>query len=317
MLKKAFLAVMGLAVNGLVFAGTMGPVCAPGNVTVPCEASRWDLGVQALYLQSVYSSSKGYYQAAPTGDLTGINNAWDWGYRLAGSYHFNTGNDIKVDWMHFSDNPDRTNLVGSIITFQPPATVRVLANQAFHLIGETRLDQLNLEMGQIANFGLVKKMRFFGGLQYAHIQANATQYYTTLTPFERFDNTDFKGFGPTVGIDYAYDVSNAFSLTAHGAGSVLYGTSRYSNGFVLQPAGLVYSSTYAKAHVMVPTLDAKLGMNYAYNMMQGVLNFEGGYQSTNYFNALQSQGGALSGSLANSDYGLYGPYFGLKYLGNA
>ena len=52
-------------------------------------------------------------------------------------------------------------------------------------------------------------------------------------------------------------------------------------------------------------------------MMQGVLNLEGGYMSTNYFNALQSQGGAISGSLASSDYGLYGPYFGLKYLGNA
>lgn len=318
MLKKAFLAVMGLAVNGLVFAGTMGPVCAPGNVTVPCEASRWELGVQALYLQSVYSSSKGYYQTPPTGALAGVNNPWDWGYNLEGSYHFNTGNDVKVNWMHFSDSVNNTNLSGTLLALTPQFSLSPQLNQAFHLIGENKLDQINLEMGQSANFGLVKKMRFFGGLQYAHIQANATQYFTTLTSFERFDNTDFKGFGPTVGIDYAYDLSNAFSLTAHGSGSVLYGTSRYSGGFVLQPSNLVYLSSYAKAHVMVPSLDAKLGMNYAYNMMQGVLNFEGGYQSTNYFNALQTQGlGGITGSIANSDYGLYGPYFGLKYLGNA
>lgn len=313
MLKKAFLAVMGLAVNGLVFAGTMGPVCAPGNVTVPCEASRWDLGVQALYLQSVYSSSKGYALAAPLGERVGVNNPWDWGYRIQGSYHFNTGNDIKVDWTHFSQDQTHVDLAGTAIV----PGVGILANQPYNLIGENAFDQLDIELGQLANFGLVKNMRFFGGMQYAHIKTNATNYFTTRTTIERFDNTDFKGFGPTIGIDYAYDLSNALSVTAHGSGSVLYGTTRYSNGFVLQPQGAVFSSTYAKAHVMVPTLDAKLGMNYAYNMMQGVLNFEGGYMSTNYFNALQSQGGAISGSLASSDYGLYGPYFGLKYLGNA
>ena len=37
----------------------------------------------------------------------------------------------------------------------------------------------------------------------------------------------------------------------------------------------------------------------------------------NYFNGLQTQGLAgFTGSLTTSNYGLYGPYLGLKYVGN-
>ncbi len=60
MLKNTTLAIFGLAVSGFTAAGTMGPLCTPENVTVPCEERKWDLGVQALYFQPTYTAYKGY-----------------------------------------------------------------------------------------------------------------------------------------------------------------------------------------------------------------------------------------------------------------
>lgn len=185
-------------------------------------------------------------------------------------------------------------------------------------------------MGQLANFGLVKKMRFYAGLQYASIESDEANYFYAPINFggtlgsvrvEQYNNTEFKGVGPAVGIDYSYNLNDSWSLTANGAASILLGHSKYFNDYVAVPAGTagaaVYS-LYGSKNAIVPSLEAKLGVNYAYSFASGVLNVQGGYQALNYFNALQSQNlQNATVPIGNSDYGLYGPYFGVKYVGNA
>ncbi|WP_045097251.1 Lpg1974 family pore-forming outer membrane protein [Legionella fallonii] len=311
MLKKTTLAVIGLAASSFASAGTMGPVCAPGNVTVPCEAKLWDFGIQALYLQSSYGGAK----AAEL--FQNVNNKWNFGFRAEGSYHYSTGSDITVDWTHYSNNTNQSGFVGIIPVFPFSAP--------FTQTNENRLDQVNVVFGQHVDFGLVKKLRFYGGMQYANLQVNETNYYPSVfvaqilsfSPIDFLDNTDFKGFGPVLGIDYSYNLTPALKVTANGAGSILYGTSRYDGEFVVTAVGLVVSPTYIASKAIVPTVQAKLGLNYEYNMPQGVVNFEGGYQVINYFNVLQTQ--PLQNPLSpitTVNYGLYGPYFGVKYLGN-
>lgn len=318
MLKKATLAVLGLAATGLVSAGTMGPVCTPGNVTVPCEAQLWDIGIQALYLKPVLDADRAYAQDVLP-QYTEVKNDWDWGYRLEGSYHFNTGNDVTLNWSHFSTDVHQGQLHGLVL----PLAVVGAVNIPYTINNENRYDQVNLVLGQHADFGLVKKMRFYGGLQYANIQLNANNFYPftyaplAISSVSLYDNTDFKGVGPVLGLDYAYFVTPELSLTANGQGSILYGTSRYNTGYVIAPANASLLSLYASKKAIVPSLEAKLGLNYAYVMPQGVLNIAGGYQVVNYFSALQGQTlQVFASNISNSDYGLYGPYFGVNYVGN-
>lgn len=314
MLKKATLAVLGLAATGYASAGTMGPVCAPGNVTVPCEAKRWDLGVQGLYMNSIHGAKRGY-RFVSGNRFEDANDDWGWGYRIEGSYHFNTGNDVTFTWMHFL-NTVKSDLVGSLPAPLPALTV------PFNVNNQDRFDQVNAVLGQFVDVSASKKMRFYGGLQYAKIENDSSNSFAAAVPalqatsLRFFDNSDFDGFGPVIGLDYAYSITNELSVTANGAGSILYGTGRYHAGLQSNPLQVTAFSVYASKKSVVPSLEAKLGVNYAYAMPQGVLNLEGGYQVVNYFSALQSQNQVLANAIDSVDYGLAGPYFGLKYVGN-
>lgn len=310
MLNKIVLAILGVTTSSMAIAGSMGTVCSPGPATVPCESKSWDIGIQALYLRPVYDADRGYFINGAT-TLPEIETNWDWGYQIEGSYHFNTGSDLSLNWTHFHDTTTVLNATASIIL------------PTFNYFARNQFDQVNLEMGQLTYFGASNKMRFYGGLQYANIKLEAAQYFNPpLQVTTTFDKTDFKGVGPVVGIDYSYQLSNSLSITANSSGSILYGSSRFDNGFIFAPLNVVLVSQYGSKKAIVPSLEAKLGLNYMHPIAQGTLNIEGGYQALNYFNALQanSQGLfalVLGNRLTNSDYGLYGPYLGVKYTGAA
>jgi len=325
MFKKMTLAVMGLAVSSAASAGMYStppaPSCTPGDVTVPCELNQWDIGVQALYLKAITNREAAYrWNTADT--LKEIDADWGWGYRLEGSYHFSTGNDITVNWMHYDID---SNLYGFSGTF--PLFPAGTSSAPYRLYLENKFDQVNLVMGQHVDMGLLKDARFYAGLQYANIRYDATNYYFPTTQIavatsgvRYLHNTNYNGVGPVVGVDYAYELTQGLSITANGATSILYGSGRVNRGFTFGN-GLVVTNTYASKKIMVPSFEAKLGANYAYPLWQGVLNLQGGYQVVNYFNALQTvqdQGFASPVQrVVGNDFGLYGPYLGLKWIGNA
>lgn len=178
MFKKTAIAALVLGVSGAasaaMYAPAPAPACSAGNVTVPCEKMAWDLGIHALYLRT--SDNVG-----STGQYNGDS---DWGFRLEGSYHFGTGNDVTIEWTWF-DNDFGTNGTAGY------------RNAKYNVV--------NVEMGQHVDMGEMFDMRFHGGFQYANFQQ------------QRFDTAaatyDNKGIGPRFGFDSSYDFGNGFMLT--------------------------------------------------------------------------------------------------------
>lgn len=296
--KKTALAVL-MSVSGAGFAGTMGPVCQPGNVTVPCPSSAWDVGIQALYLKPSYSANAVYVGYSLNGDRQIRNEfepEWDWGFKLEGSYHFNTGNDINVNWYHYNQSTRRSFTVYSS-TFE--------ANIPYSTWIEPKWDAVNFEFGQHVDFGEYKDIRFHAGFQYLRLEhdiRNSNGLTGVVHPF----NLEFKGFGPRIGMDMAYNFNDAFAIYGNGAAALLVGDSD-ANGQSAATSLYISSSKWTT----VPELEAKTGIKYNHLCGSGVLTADAGYMWVNYFNAQHSVDLAEETNVAFN-----GPYIGLKWLGS-
>lgn len=311
-LKKTAVAVLALG-SSAVFAGTMGPVCTPGAVTVPCERTAWDFGIQALYLQTTGSDYIGYLDntTASNHEYKDWNNEWDWGFRLEGSYHFGTGNDISVNWLHFDQEDNHANFASNFAGGL--ANSRTFLNGPFTASFENELDAVNFEFAQTVNFGEHKVIRFHGGAQYANIERELKVWNFQNTTGNHYNlDTEFEGFGPRVGMDMSYHFGNGFAIYANGATALLIGETKFNDAFA--PTVSLITGTPRTAHgerdVVVPELEVKLGATYTFAMAQGDISLDAGWMVVNYFDALQ---GPASG---DQDFAVNGPYIGAKWVGN-
>ena len=329
-LKKTTAVVLALG-SSAVFAGSMGPVCTPGNVTVPCERMAWDIGGQALYLQTNFSKDFSYYP-------TGINNRyddqsgqWNWGFQLEASYHFNTGNDIDINWYHLDGRTTHFN-------FNPYGTANSARPINVQLDQKNQWDAVNAELGQFVDFSANQKIRFHGGLQFARVETSLNGHVTdnTLRPVVTVPvnlTTKYNGVGPRAGLDMNYVFGNGFGIYAKAAAALLVGTGKFEasgqnvgavNTFLASPT-VTTSNNHGSRTIIVPELEAKLGGKYTYAMAQGDLTLDAGYMWFNYFSPLNNQNilnnvqqsrVVSSNAIGTSDFGASGPYIGLKYVGS-
>lgn len=290
-LRKAAVAALALT-SSAVIAGTMGPVCTPGNVTVPCEKRAWDLSAFALYLRPTFGNDLTYLNrdyftngAASAENYTSINK-WNWGFKLEGSYHFNTGNDITLDWYHISSN-NSYNISSSF------------TNQV-----NIKWDAVNAEFAQYVDFSSNQKMRFHGGVTYARINGSDFSYLNNNTSNPNTWNTDFNGFGPRTGLDLNYAFGNGLEAYAKGAGAILIGHGNFST------YDSNFNPVYGTRDSVVPELDAQLGAMYTHPFTQGDFIINAGWMWTNYFLALHR-----SNVSCDANFSVSGPFIGLNYVG--
>jgi len=321
-LKKTAVAVLAFG-SSAVFAGSMGPVCSAVNVTVPCEATAWSFGAKALYMKPSVNTDFGFDPAslvvdgASSGDIQRAPN-YNWGFQIEGSYHFNTGNDLNINWYHISKSASRSFGSQPVVAFNSPISGSVSSHVAGgNVATDPKWDAVNFEFGQHVDFGDNKAIRFHGGAQYArlanHTTSSAGALITTPLVTESYDfattyNPTYNGFGPRVGMDMSYDWGNGLGIYANGATAILAGTRSFNSTYTdSRGNSLGFSGTRT---TVVPAVDAKLGATYTYAMAQGDLTLDAGWMWVNYFNVHRNIAGV------DSDMSLQGPFVGLKWLGN-
>lgn len=330
-LKKTAVAVLALG-SSAVFAGTMGPVCSAVNVTVPCESTAWDFGAQALYLKPTIGDASVAGVNLPATDVTSFNYRnfqpnYNWGFKLEGSYHFNTGNDINLNWYHLSNGNNFT--YSNVAFFNAPALVT--SNFGTFSV-DPNWNAVNLEFGQHVDFGEFKSIRFHGGISYVRlandINFNDTAVVDAATVlFSRDHSTTYNGFGPRLGADMSYDWGNGLGIYANGAAALYAGSKNFDDVYTRTDADGVAVAGFPNSWntsytAVVPELEAKIGAKYTYAMAQGDLTFDIGWMWVNYFDASLhsfSHAGTTAATTAiptSQNFGLEGLYFGLKWLGN-
>lgn len=321
-LKKTAIAVLAFS-SSAVFAGTMGPICAPGNVTVPCDSSAWDFAAQALYLQP--SSSGGSFvgstASSSTVSTTGGNysyqapNRWGWGFKLEGSYHFNTGNDLDLNWYH----------VNRSSTFTPGTNFSNFSSSTFasgvSVTSKPQWDAVNLELGQHIDASQNSSLRLHGGVEYARLKRsqtiNTTGVPATATTVTSWTNTmTYNGFGPRLGADLAYNWGNGLSIYSNSAMSLLTGSSKFSGNLVRGTTTAPFYTLSGSVTTLVPELEAKLGAMYTYALAQGDLSLDVGWMWVNYFNVHHFAATFGTSQPTTANFGVQGPYIGLKWLGS-
>lgn len=301
-LKNSIFSVLVFGCCNSLLAGTMGAACTPDVVTVSCKSKAWDLSIKALYLQPIYDADWGYYGSTtlPNGSrlLHDLDSDWGWGFQLVGSYHFNTGNDININWYHFDND-----------TYHNIGLVSIGGTQRqedFNI--HQKWDAVNVELGQSTSFGSKKKIRFHGGAQLTRIEHDAGSH-AGGSPHEH-SQTKFSGIGPRTGLDMTYNWGNGFGIHANTETALLIGTSKFNYDHI-RILENEFESFNGSKNAIVPEVGAKLGAKYVFNTNSGHLILDAGYIWLNYFNAQHGLFGVLP---AESSYALHGPYVDLRWI---
>jgi len=313
-LKKTAVAVLAFG-SSAVFAGTMGPVCSPGNVTVPCERTAWDFGGQGLYLNSSMGGLGSlFYQTAAnaTGgtdyNSPSVDDKWGWGFKLEASYHFGTGNDVNLNWYHLGNSRNEA-LTGTYVGLQGQ-TYTGTTNASL----KPRWDMANLELAQHVDFSQVSYARVHGGLSYSRIANKVVISNAAASGLPSgVENSTFNGFGPRAGADLGWGFGNGLDIYAKAA-MALYAGSMSANASHTAATGIVTNYVGLSSTKVVPELEGKLGGTYTYSMAQGDLSLDAGWMWNNYFEAVARH--SSIGHVTTANFNVQGPFVGLKWVGN-
>ena len=297
-------------------AGSMGELCQPESVSVPCPQQMWDAGIRGLYLRPDTSAMMAYdtiYNNRPEHvNWQSLEGDWGWGFQLQASYHFNTGNDLTAQWLHFD------NTSSQILPTYYVAPVNIALNYQF----SNKLDQVNVMFGQKTLAGKKNTFRYAGGLQFVHIEnywLNSQRFWNaTNSGVGHYNQTrKFNGVGPLAVAGFDYELYPHFNLNLVSQMALLYGHAEAEAWIFAN--NVQTSHSYSKMDHFSPSLEQLIGLSYVYPSSIGTFNLHAGYQWIYYFNSLLNFDRTIApvfSTVTSNNQSYDGIEFGLHWTGN-
>jgi Legionella pneumophila major outer membrane protein precursor len=293
-----------LALNSFVAsAGTMGEACQPGDVSLPCATTAWDFGAHALYLKPVYGANLTYLGFEQSGSVrTWKDDQPDsgWGFKLEGSYHYDEGKDFNVNWYHYDNTSTITRSLtpGGVL---PAVTARATITPKW--------DTINFEVGRLIKLASDTTIRLHYGAQYTRIDNDVA----VRGPVYLDAATRFSAFGPRVGSDFEYQISNGFAFQAGGAFGILYAKQKFTETTRLPlPPFTQVGSVYMSEQ----TIEGNLGLKYNQVITSGVISIDAGFMWKHFDSPIHAIN-LVTQTIQECDENFNGIYFGFKWVGNA
>jgi hypothetical protein len=259
-----------------------------------------------------------------TYDPENINPNYSWGYFLAFGYMISSHYDIQASWQQFNSNQEAsTNFAGPGEAYTSSLTSSAfVAGEVGSAESTEVLDTQSFDatLGQYHKLSSMLTARPFVGVKYAQVNDKTTNEYASSgaaipAGYQEVYNSKFSGAGPEVGLDAEYKIVQHFGVTGHLAAAFLVGDLQTSTDISNTASGLIDDIDGEKNNRVIPSLDAKLGLNwnslYAHDSFG--IGIEGGYQVAYYFDVVDQVQDTSTGLVHNySDVGIMGPYMNLS-----
>ncbi|ATW01943.1 hypothetical protein CCU22_01885 [Candidatus Legionella polyplacis] len=317
-LKKTAIAVLTLS-SSAVFAGTMGSFCTPLSVSVPCKKNTWDFSAYTLYLSSETNENNHDNEQSNISDsyITWpylINLEHNLGFKLISSYYLNSGNDITFNWNHWQGNEENNIHQGDLIELIPNKTSMITDISGENI--KPKWNSMNLEFGQTINLNNLTNIRIHTGIQYSNIERDqkltlSSQDFANNNLLYK-ESTQYTGMGPNIGTDITYNFGNGFSIYGKGSTAILSGDHKSISTHFNEKGEATYD-TKSKTSI-IPGIETQLGAKYTYMTNKGDITLNTGWTWISYSNVIDTiNRNSLS---RNSNFSIYGPFFGIKWTSN-
>lgn len=285
------------------------------NVFLNSPDHTFDLKFSALFLKPGASNlgfaaeAKPIPLASPNWSIFNVCPKYSFGFDLGlrGIFHKQNTN-IMMNWERFKSchcsfrSAPVNNMVGPFFEIGPDAAFYTSAlGSAFFYF-----NQINIDYGQMVDFGDRLHTNFFIGINVAQINQTISSFFAGTSSGDAGGAItkkitvpiEYIGAGPQCGVEFTYCIASDLHLTGKTVATILMGRLDNYTTFnsvspllpsVSSPTPNFQTILVQKSTQVVPEFEQNLGLLYEFDLWCDALgSIEVGYQTKIFINALQS-----------------------------